>query len=120
MGSSSSIVPARGLDHRQDAGLEGLGHVGPRILDDGQIRVILTSVMEHKRINRGLPIGYFLSQPIAGVGIVDSGWLAGQRNVNPLTEGSSPSPVTWDNSVYNSVLVDLDLALEQIARASVV
>jgi hypothetical protein len=42
------------------------------------------------------------------------------RNVNPLVEGSSPSPVTWDNSVYNSVLVDLELALEQIARAPVV
>jgi hypothetical protein len=42
------------------------------------------------------------------------------RNVSPLVEGSSPSPVTWDNSVYNSVLVDLQLALEQIARAPVV
>jgi hypothetical protein len=42
------------------------------------------------------------------------------RNVNPFVEGSSPSPVTWDNSVYNSVLVDLELALEQIARAPVV
>jgi hypothetical protein len=42
------------------------------------------------------------------------------RKVNPLVEGSSPSPVTWNNSVYNSVLVDLQLALEQIARPPVV
>ena len=79
MESSSSIAPVRGLDHRDDAGLEDLGQGRPGSVNLGKIRVDPTSVMEHRRINRGLPIGCFLSQPIAGVGIVDSGWFAGQR-----------------------------------------